>query len=195
MGSATVYELARRGLRVLGLEQYDIPHDLGSSHGVNRVIRLTYWEDPAYVPLLRRAYELWRELENRHGERLLFITGSIDAGRADSRIVTGSVRSCQIHALPHEVLDAATLHKRFPGYALPSDMTAVYQPDGGFVLSERAIVTYVEQAHRIGAEIHAREPVLEWNEVDGAVVVRTGLAEYRAARLVITAGPWAATLV
>src|SRR3954447_14665429 len=94
MGSATVYELARRGLRVLGLERYDIPHDLGSSHGVNRIIRLAYWEHPAYVPLLRRAYERWRELENLSGERLLFITGSVDAGAADSRTFTGSVRSC-----------------------------------------------------------------------------------------------------
>jgi sarcosine oxidase len=195
MGSATVYELARRGLRVLGLEQYDIPHDFGSSHGVNRVIRLTYWEDPAYVPLLRRAYELWREVENRHGERLLVITGSIDAGRTDSRMVTGSLRSCEVHALSHEVLDAAALHKRFPGYDLPSDMAAVYQPDGGFVLSERAIVTYVEEAHQLGAEIHAREPVLAWEEVDGTIVVKTAVAEYRAPRLVITAGPWAAALV
>src|SRR5919197_3614041 len=80
MGSAAVYELARRGLRVLGLERYDIPHDLGSSHGVNRIIRLAYFEHPSYVPLLRRAYELWRELEHEAGERLLYITGSLDAG-------------------------------------------------------------------------------------------------------------------
>lgn len=195
MGSATVYELARRGARVLGLEQYDIPHDLGSSHGVNRVIRLTYWEDPAYVPLLRRAYELWREIENRHGERILFVTGSIDAGRADSRMVTGSLRSCEVHALAHEVLDAAALHERFPGYALPDDMAAVYQPDGGFVLSERAIVTYVEEAHRLGAEVHAREPVLGWDADGSGVVVRTATAAYRASRLVLTTGAWTAGLV
>ena len=84
MGSATVYQLARRGKRVLGLEQFDIPHALGSSHGVNRIIRLAYYEDPSYVPLLRRAYELWRELEATAGERLLYITGSIDAGPPDS---------------------------------------------------------------------------------------------------------------
>ena len=195
MGSATVYELARRGLRVLGLEQYDIPHDLGSSHGVNRIIRLTYWEDPSYVPLLRRAYELWREIENRHGERLLFITGSVDAGRADGRMVAGSLRSCQVHALPHQLLDAATVHNRFPGYDLSPDMAAVYQPDGGFVLSERAVVTYVEEAHRMGAEIHARERVLAWEAVNGGVVVNTAVAIYRAPRLVLTAGPWTAALV
>ena len=107
MGSAAVYELARRGLRVLGLEQHDIPHDRGSSHGVNRIIRLAYWEHPAYVPLLRRAYELWRDLEARRGEQLLYITGSVDAGRADSKTVVGSLRSCEIHSLPYERLDAA----------------------------------------------------------------------------------------
>ena len=112
MGSAAVYELARRGLRVLGLEQYDIPHDRGSSHGVNRIIRLAYWEHPAYVPLLRRAYELWRELETRRGEQLLYITGSVDAGRPDSKTVSGSLRSCEIHTLPHEVLDSGALRRR-----------------------------------------------------------------------------------
>jgi sarcosine oxidase len=195
MGSATVYELARRGVPVLGLERFDIPHDLGSSHGVNRIIRLAYWEDPAYVPLLRRAYELWRELEHRRGERLLVITGSIDAGAAASRTFAGSLRSCAIHSLPHEVLDAAALHRRFPGYRVPPDIEAVYQADGGFVLSERAIVNYVEAAHELGAEIHAREPVQGWEAGDEGIVVRTAAATYRAPRLVLTAGPWTASLV
>src|SRR4029079_1887737 len=99
MGSATVYELAQRGLRVLGLEQYDIPHERGSSHGVNRIIRLAYWEHPSYLPLLRRACEVWRDLETLRHERLLFITGSIDAGREDSRTVAGSLKSCKLHNL------------------------------------------------------------------------------------------------
>jgi sarcosine oxidase len=91
MGSAALLHLARRGQRVLGLERYDVPHELGSSHGVTRIIRLAYYEDPAYVPLLRRAYELWRELEASAGERLLHITGSVDAG---PEIFEGSLRSC-----------------------------------------------------------------------------------------------------
>src|SRR5205823_1272508 len=97
MGSAAVYHLARRGRKVLGLEQFSLAHDRGSSHGVNRIIRLAYAEDPAYVPLLRRAYELWRELEARAQEPLLFITGGIDAGAPDSAIVQGSLRSCDVH--------------------------------------------------------------------------------------------------
>ena len=89
-GSAALYHLARRGQRVLGLERFDVPHDLGSSGGVTRIIRLAYYEDPSYVPLLRRAYELWRELEAGAGEQLLHITGSVDAGpRSGSRARRG----------------------------------------------------------------------------------------------------------
>src|ERR1044072_9621487 len=91
MGSATVYHLASRRASVLGLEQFSIPHDLGSSHGVNRIIRLAYMEDPRYVPLLRRSYELWRSLEHLSGERLLFITGGIDAGLPESDTIKGSL--------------------------------------------------------------------------------------------------------
>src|SRR5438270_2211107 len=115
MGSATVYSLAQRGCRVLGLEQHDIPHELGSSHGVSRIIRLAYAEHPNYVPLLRRAYELWWELENQSGERLLILTGGIDAGTEGSSIIQGALESCAVHNLPHEVLDAAALRRRFPG--------------------------------------------------------------------------------
>jgi len=195
MGSAAVYHLARRGVRVLGLEQFDIPHDRGSSHGVTRIIRLAYFEDPAYVPLLRRAYALWHDLQHRWGEPLLYITGAIDAGLPGSVTVEGSLRSCAVHHLPHEVLDAAALARRCPGYRLAPEMVAVYQPDGGFVLSERAIVAHVMLAQAMGAEVHARERVLGWEPDGSQVVVRTDRAVYRARRLVVTAGPWAGRLV
>src|ERR1044071_9214101 len=113
MGSAACYELARRGKRVLGLERYDIPHELGSSHGYTRIIRLAYYEHPSYVLLLRRAYELWREIQARAGEQLLHITGSIDAGPADSWVFKGSLQSCLEHGLPHEVLTGVEIGQRF----------------------------------------------------------------------------------
>jgi sarcosine oxidase len=195
MGSATVYQLARRGVRVLGLEQFDIPHELGSSHGISRIIRLAYAEDPRYVPLLRGAYELWRELENRAGERLLIITGGIDAGFEDSATVKGALRACAIHHLPHELLTAAALRRRFPGYRLRANMVGVYQPDAGFLLSERCIVAHVMAAQELGAEIHARERVIEWREAKKWLVITTNRGIYRAKKLVITAGPWARALV
>ncbi|ACZ37629.1 N-methyl-L-tryptophan oxidase [Sphaerobacter thermophilus] len=196
MGSAALYHLARRGDRVLGLEQFDIPHAMGSSHGVTRIIRLAYFEHPSYVPLLRRAYELWRELETRAGEPLLIITGSIDAGPEDGTVVPGALRSCAEHDLPHEVLSAAELHRRFPGYCLPDDIQAVFQPEGGFLRSEQCIVAHVMAAAAHGAEVHGREPVTAWEALPGgAVRVRTARGTYEAERLVLTAGAWASRLV
>jgi sarcosine oxidase len=157
MGSATVYQLAKRGMRVLGLERFDVPGP-GSSHGVTRIIRLAYFEDPSYVPLLRRSYELWREIQAQVGEQLLYITGGIDAGVPGSHVVQGSLASCRAHNLPHEVLTGAELQKRFPAFRVPPDTTAIYQPEGGFLLPERCIVAFVNAAHARGAEIHAREP-------------------------------------
>jgi sarcosine oxidase len=190
MGSAAVYHLARRGRKVLGLEQFSLAHDQGSSHGVNRIIRLAYAEDPAYVPLLRRAYELWRELQARAQEPLLFITGGIDAGAPDSALVQGSLRSCEAHDLPHEKLTASALHRRYPGYRLPKKLMAVYQREGGFVASERAVLAHVTLAQGLGAEVRACERVVEWSPKGRGVDVRTDRASYRARRLVITAGPW-----
>jgi sarcosine oxidase len=195
MGSATVYHLARRGLKVLGLEQFDIPNERGSSHGVSRIIRLAYAEHANYVPLLRRAYELWRELENRVGERLLIITGGIDAGDENSATVKGSLSSCAIHDLPYECLDATALTRRFPGYRLASGMVGVYQPDAGFLLPERCIVAHVAAAQQLGAEVHARERVISWSAEQNGIVVTTDRGTYCARKMVVTAGPWARTIV
>ena len=194
VGSATVAELAARGVRVLGLERDGIPNEHGSSGGVNRMIRLAYSEDPRYVPLLRAAFERWRRLEARGGERLLVTTGGVDAGSPDSQSVTGSLESCRVHDLPHELLDATQLRRRFPGFALPDGMLAVYQPDAGFVMSERAIAAYAMQAIEDGAELHGHEPVIDWEPRGDGVIVRTAEGEYRADRLVISAGAWAAGL-
>lgn len=194
MGSASLYELARRGHRVLGLEQFQIPHRMGSSHGYTRVIRLAYFEDPSYVSLLRRAYELWRRLEKTSGEQLLHITGSIDAGPAESRIFRGSKRSCQIHGLPHETLTGEQLSERFPGYRLPPETRAIFQPEGGFLLPEHCILAFLQQARRAGAEIRTGEPVLSWEEEGSGVRVRTKEACYRTRRLLLCAGAWSAKL-
>jgi sarcosine oxidase len=195
MGSAAVYQLARRGQRVLGLERYDIPHAMGSSHGLTRIIRLAYYEHPSYVPLLRRAYELWRELERGADSRLLHITGSLDAGPAGSDCFDGSRRSAELHQLPHEVLTGTEVNRRFPAYRLPGEHFAVFQPEGGFLLSEQAIVTHVVAAQALGAEVHARELVLEWQPRDDGVRIRTDRGAYRAQHLVVTAGAWAAVVL
>ena len=195
MGSAACHHLARRGKRVLGLERFDVPHSMGSSHGVNRIIRLAYYEDPSYVPLLRRSYELWRELQTEFREQLLHITGSIDASAPDGEVFAGSLRSCELHGLPHEVLSGAQLSMRFPGYRLPPDHLAILQHEGGFVLSERAIVAHVEGAIEASATIRAREPLLEWASIPSGVRVRTAKGTYEAEQLIFSAGAWAASLI
>jgi sarcosine oxidase len=196
MGAAACWQLARRGQRVLGLERFDIPHAQGSSHGVTRIIRLAYYEDPAYVPLLRRAYELWWEASAAAGEPLIVTTGSLDAGPADSDVFRGSLESCEVHGLTHEVLTGRQVNARHPGYRLPDDFAAVFQPDGGFVLSERAIVAHATLAMAAGAEIHAREPVLEWAPIaGGGVRVTTTRSTYEAGRLVLSPGAWIGDLL
>ena len=195
MGSAALYHLARRGQRVLGLERFAIPHEMGSSHGVTRIIRLAYYEHPAYVPLLQRAYALWRELQTAAGEQLLYITGSIDAGPPGSLVFEGSRRSCEEHDLPHEVLTSAELSRRFPGYRLPAETLAVLQPEGGFLLAERCIIAHVTAAQRHGAEVHVEEPVVGWEPTAGGVRVRTEHGVYTAGSLILTAGAWAGALV
>ena len=196
MGAAVCWQLARRDKRVLGLERFDIPHAQGSSHGVTRIIRLAYYEDPAYVPLLKRAYELWHEASGAAGEPLLITTGSLDAGPADSDVFRGSLESCGRHGLVHEVLTGAEINARHPGYRLPEDFAAVFQPDGGFVLSERAIVAHATMAMAAGAEIHARETVLDWSLIPGGGVrVTTSRGSYEAGRLVLSPGAWIGDMV
>ena len=192
MGSATAFQLARRGRRVLGLERFDIPHSMGSSHGVSRIIRLPYYEHSDYVPLLKRAFVLWREIEVLSGQELLVTTGSIDAGREDGELFGGALASARLHELPHEVLTGAEVNARYPGYNLPSTLRAIFQPQGGLLASERAIVAHVNAAMSFGAEIHARERVLGWDAHHGGegVVVMTDRGRYEAGRLVLTAGAW-----
>lgn len=190
MGSATCYHLARRNKRVLGIERFDIPNDTGSSHGYTRIIRLAYYEHPSYVALLKRSYEIWEQIEKFTGEQLFYRTGSIDCGPADSWVFKGSLQSCVEYDLPHEVLTGRELSERFPGYRLPQENLAVLQPDGGFLTPERATVAFVEAAHALGAEIHGREALLDWEPWGDGVRVFTDRDEYTADSLVFTAGSW-----
>ena len=187
MGSAALYHIARRGKRVLGLERFDVPHEHGSSHGLTRIIRLAYFEHVAYVPLMRRAYELWRELETEAGEQLLHVTGIVEAG---DRIYEGTLRACHEHDLPHETIDGREVARRFPAYRLPPELPVIFQPDGGFVLPERCIVAHVSGALAAGAVVRARERVLEWEDTGNGVRVSTERGVVEAGRLVLTAGAW-----
>jgi sarcosine oxidase len=196
MGSAAAYHLARRDVDVVGLERFDVPHARGSSHGFTRIIRLPQYEDPAYVPLVRRAYELWDELDARHPRRLLHRVGSVDVGRPDGESVyAGSKRACAVHDIDHDDLTGAELGERFPGYDFPPEYRAVHQSDGGFLHCEGCTVAHVEAAHDHGATIRAREAVEGWEADDTGVTVRTDRDTYAADRLVVTAGAWTGSLL
>lgn len=195
MGSAAAYHLARRGLSVLVLERFSVIHELGSSHGLTRIIRLAYFEHPSYVPLLQRSYELWHDLEDRTSRRLLFVTGGLDIGWEGSPVFQGSLDSCRTYALRHEVLTSQDLTRRFPGWDMPDRAMAVFQPDGGFLLAEECVDAHAGMAVALGADVHEQEPALEWNATSNGVRVRTSRATYEAAQLVVAAGAWNGALV
>jgi sarcosine oxidase len=196
MGSAALYHLTRRGAgRVLGLDRFGIPNDRGSSHGRSRIIRLAYWEHSSYVPLLQRAYELWHELQEEAGERLIVTTGSIDAGPPDSAAMVGALQACQMFGLPHVLYDHSSLRSQFPGYQLPADSIALYQPLGGLLLPERCIAAHVAAAQRAGAEVRTGESVLDWREHADRIDVRTDGGTYTCRQLLVAAGAWTGTLL
>ena len=191
MGSAALYHLALRGQRVIGIEQATPGHAGGSSHGESRIIRMAYFEHPSYVPLLRSAYAAWRDLEQRTGQRLLTITGILEAGCPGSGIVSGSLASSQLHDLPHELLTGQQINARFPAFALPADWSGVFQPDGGYLRPELAIETEIAaaKAHgaevRLGAQVRAIDP-----SGRGVRVTLTDGTRIDAGAAIVAAGPW-----
>ena len=196
MGSASAFHLTRRGKRVLGLEQHDLLHEQGSSHGLTRIIRLAYHEHPSYVPLLRRAYDLWHELEEVAGEPLLVTTGCLEGGPEDGPVFQGALEAAQVHGLEHEVLDVSEIGRRHPAWSgLDGDVRFVWQPDGGFLLAERSILGHVNGALAAGADLRFREPVIGWEPAGEGVAVTTSRGRYEADRLVICGGPWIGSLV
>jgi sarcosine oxidase len=194
MGSAAAAELAARGLRVLGIERFGPAHDRGSSHGESRVIRQAYFESPAYVPLLLRAYELWRELEVASGQELITETGGLMIGPEHSRTVAGSLLSAQTWDLPHELLEASEIAHRFPTLSPGREDVGLYEQHAGFVRPEATVAAHIALARTRGAELHFNETVTGWESRPGGVVVTTPLESYRAARLVLSPGAWAPDL-
>ncbi|QLH79153.1 N-methyl-L-tryptophan oxidase [Halosimplex rubrum] len=195
VGSAATYHLARRGASVLGIERFDVPHGRGSSHGRTRLLQRLLDGESTTMALADRAHDSWRALEARTGRDLLTETGSLAVAVGGDDPVASARRACERHGLDHESLSGADLAERFPGYDFPEDAEALYQPDGAVVASERGVVAHVAAALDAGATVRARERVVDWDTVDGGVRVDTDRDTYRADRLVVTAGAWAAQAV
>jgi sarcosine oxidase len=190
MGSAAVRELARRGLRVLGLDRYAPPHAHGSTHGRTRITREAYFEHPAYVPLVQRATALWTALEREAGARLLTRTGGLMIGPEDGILVRGARASAEEHRLPYEMLTPAELSHRFPGLVPEPNAVGLYEPNAGVLFPEECVRTLLACATRDGAALRTGEPMLTWRAEGGVVRVATAMGEHVADRLVLTLGPW-----
>jgi sarcosine oxidase len=194
-GSAALYELARRGLRVLGIERFAPGHDRGSSHGRTRIIRLGYFEHPSYVPLVTRAHSRWREIGTAAGRRLLHVTGVLEIGPPDGILVPGTLASVQAHALPHVVLAASELKQRFPAFQVPGHYVGVLQPDGGFLEAEASIEALVSLAKGAGAELHTGEAIRAIEPSGGAVRISTDRGVIEAGVAIAALGPWIKALL
>ena len=199
MGSAALYQLAKRGNKVLGIDRYNPPHPYGSSHGDSRIVRQAIGEGQEYVPFALRSYELWREIEKDTGLELLTVTGGLTLesrshsafmhGRAD--FLERAIRCAAKFGIRHEILEANEIRKRFPQFAV-TDERAYYEYETGFVRPERCIETQLELARKHGADVHAEEIVRALESRASGVIVETDRDSYSAEKVILSAGPWIA---
>jgi sarcosine oxidase len=196
MGSATCYHLARRGAKVLGLEQFDIPNSQGSSQGHSRMIRKIYHEHDDYIPILEKSYELWAELEKASGLKLLHQVGGLYLGAPDCDSIAGTIRAAEKHKLAHEVLDRGQIASRFPQFHVDERTIGIWEPTTGFMSPEAAVGASCHCALLAGAELRGNEAVLRWEEAkNGEVTVVTSRRTYRAKGIAFCGGPWTNRLV
>ena len=191
MGSAAAAHLAMCGASVAGVEQFAEGHALGASSGKTRIIRQAYFEDPAYVPMLRRAYELWRDLEERTGTELMRLVGLLMAGTPQSEVIAGSLLAAREHDLPVDLLDAAEIRARYPMLLVHNDEVGVFEREAGAVFPERAIRAHLQVAREHGANLWFGAAMERW-EVQGEEirVHLVGGTHIKARSLILTLGPW-----
>lgn len=196
-GSATLYQLALRGAKALGIDRFSPPHALGSSHGDTRITRLAIGEGEQYTPLVRRSQEIWRGIEAQGGEKLLEVTGGLwissAARKAETHVANffeNTVAAARRFAIEHELLDADAIAKRFPQFRVAANEVGYYEPGAGYLRPEACVRAQLALAAKLGAEIRRDETVQGFSEADGAVVVRTDRGEARARTLIVCAGAW-----
>ncbi len=191
MGAAACYELAQKGHRVLGIDQYNIPHDKGSHGGQSRIIRKAYFEHPDYVPLLQRAYEKWDMLERKTGEKVYYETGLLYIGPAGHPVMKGVREAARLHDI---AINKASPEK-FPQFNTDEKDELLLEPKAGFLLPGKAISLLAAQALQKGAVIHTGEKILEWKKEKACITVTTDKAVYECGKLIITAGAWTGKLL
>lgn len=195
VGSAALYHCARRGGSVLGIDRFPPGHSRGSAHGETRAIRMAYFEHPAYVPMLRRAYALWAALERDSGEALFHRPGILQIGPPDGEVIQGVLRSARLHDLDVTMLTGSEVIERFPGFRVPSGSVGLLETDAGYLSVEACVRAHARCAVDRGATLWTGEAVHGWSATDGGVVVETTRGSVTARRLLVTAGAWAAALL
>jgi monomeric sarcosine oxidase len=191
VGSAAMWQLAQRGLRVLGIDRFAPPHGRGSSHGQTRIIRQAYFEHADYVPLALESYRLWEELERTSGQRLKVETGLLQAGPADGVVVPGVMQAARAHGLEVQQFDPAEIESRWPSFRNLGSMVGVYERRAGYLLVEDCLAAYLAAARKLGADLLDVVEAIDWSSTDGGIRVRTTVGEFIADRLVIAVGAWA----
>jgi sarcosine oxidase len=202
MGSAAAYQLAKRGRRVLGIDRYAPPHENGSHAGETRITRKAIGEGEAYIPLVFRSHEIWREIEDATGENLLEITGGLwisSAKRVSETHVANffenTVGAARRFGIPHELLDAEAIRERFPVFKVCDDEQGYYEPDAGFLRSDACIRAQLKLAREHGATLNMDERVTSIAQSNGEVRVTTDRREYTASRAIVSAGAGALDLL
>ncbi len=187
-GAATCMDLAARGVSVLGLDAASPPHELGSHHGESRSIRRAYLEGSAYVPMALRAWELWRKLERDTNTRLLSSTPNLTIGPVDGPALAGFLSSARTYDIPHEVLTAADVRRRWPKLSPPDSLGAGLEMEAGILDPEAAIRVFLTEARKSGAVLKINERVEHWTDKDGCVRIKTSQGTYEAGRMLLAAG-------
>ena len=197
VGSAAIYQLAKRGSRVLGIDQFSPPHDQGSTHGDTRITRQAIGEGVHYTPLALRSYELFREIEQETGADLLTVTGGLIISSDDVTVEThvlgffeNTIAAAQAYNISHELLDASEIRHRYPQFLTGDHERAYYEPGAGFLRPEACVRAQLTLAERYGAELHRGERAISYARVGDAIELKTDRGTYGAERLILSAGPW-----
>ena len=197
VGSATLHRLALLGVKAIGIDRFDPPHDRGSTHGETRITRLSIAEGPAYVPLARRSHAIWRELEAQTGETLFAQIGMLVIGEGDGAPSHGqpgflgsTLAIAASHDIPHEVLDSAEIRRRYPQFLVQEQERGFLEPSAGVLYPERCVALQLRLARELGAVVRTGETVTSITPCGDGVAVVTDKGRIEAARVVLAAGAW-----
>ena len=195
MGIAACYHLAKRGLRVLGLERFDLPHEQGSHAGQSRILRKAYGEGSSYVPLLKRAYENWHALEAETEQQVYHQTGLTYFAQPNNPFLESVKQSATQYSIPLERLSAQFRKQRYPQFEVPDSFEAMEESEAGFLCPERCILLMAQQAVKYGAVLKTREALINWTKQDDGVSVQTEKTTYQGNKMMLATGAWAGKLI